>query len=71
MEFSAKKCHVLVMGESTKRLGWVYKMGTETFSKVKEEKDLVVIMQRYLLPEKYINKIIEGTLLTNMTVDFF
>ena len=72
MEFNAKKCHVLEMGVSDKRPNWTYKIGNEAINKKKEEKDLGVIVQDNLSPEKHINKIIGSAyrLLTNMRVAF-
>ena len=72
MEFNAKKCHVLEMGVSDKRPNWTYKIGNEVISKKREEKDLGVIVQDNLSPEKHISRIIGGAygLLTNMRVAF-
>lgn len=43
MEFSANKCHVLDMKNEKKRLK--YKLGNKQTDKVKEERDLRVIIE--------------------------
>ena len=61
MEFNVNKCHVMEMGISEKRPTWKYKMGEEELKKVHEEKDLGVIIQDSLKPEKHIGKIFGET----------
>ena len=72
MEFNAKKCHVLEIGKSDRRPNWQYKMGNGNISKASQEKDLGVIIQDDLSPEKHINKITGETfrLITNIKVAF-
>ena len=43
------------------RLSWMYKLGQNTISIVKEAKDLGLIIQDNLSPEKHINKIFGDT----------
>ncbi len=57
MEFNAKKCHVLKMGKSERRPEWIYKMGEEVIKRNEHERDLGVIVQDNLSPEKHINNI--------------
>ncbi|MPC87819.1 hypothetical protein E2C01_082696 [Portunus trituberculatus] len=54
LEFNAKKCHVRELGKSKKRQVWNYLMREEQIMKTKEEKDLGVIIQENLNPEKHI-----------------
>ncbi len=72
LEFNIKKCHVMEMGRSKRRPSWEYKMGGITIPKSKEEKDLGVIIQDTLSPEKHINGIFGSTynLLANIRVAF-
>ena len=72
LEFNAKKCHVLEMGKSKRRPTWDYKLGDNLITKSKEEKDLGVIIQDTLSPERHINGIFGSTygLLTNIRVAF-
>ncbi len=72
LEFNAKKCHVLEMGRSSRRITWNYKMGEEVITKKKEEKDLGVIIQDDLSPEKHINGLFGATynFLSNIRVAF-
>ena len=53
LEFNAKKCHVMEMGKSKTRPTWEYKMGEEVIMKSREEKDLGVIVQDSLTPERH------------------
>ena len=52
-----------------KRLSSIYKMGTETILKSKEEKDVGVVIQDTLSPDRHINRIFGSTynLLTNIS----
>ena len=61
MEFNAKKCNVLEMGKSAMRPSWTYMLGENVISIVKEEKDLGVVIQDNLSPEKHIDKIFGDT----------
>ena len=72
LEFNAKKCHVMEIGKSKRRPIWEYKLGEEVIKKSKEEKDLGVIIQDTLSPERHINNIFNNTyrLLTNIRVAF-
>ena len=72
LEFNARKCHAMEIGKSKKRPSWNYKMGGETVTKSKEEKDLGVIIQDTLSPERHINNIFGSTynLLSNIRVAF-
>ena len=72
MDFNAKKCHVMEMGERYRRPKWNDKMGEETIMKSKKEKDLGVVIQDNLLPEKHLNRIFAFTFrtLTNIRVAF-
>ena len=69
MEFNAKKCNMLEIGESEKRPRWKYRVRAEQIDKVKKERDLGVIIQDNLSPEKHVNMITGGThrLLINMS----
>ena len=71
LEFNTKKCHVLEMGKSARRPAWNYKMGEEVITK-RKEKDLGVIIQDNLSPEKHINGIFGSTynFLSNIRVAF-
>ena len=53
IKFNAKKYHVLEMGKSVTRPS--YKLGQNIMSIEKEEKDLEVVIQNNLSPEKYID----------------
>lgn len=72
LKFSAKKCHVLEFGKSKNRPLWTYKMGGETIIKSREEKDLGVMIQDTLSPERHIKGIFGSTynLLTNIRIAF-
>ena len=72
MVFNPKKCKVLEMGKGTMRPSWDYKMGNDTLGKPEEEKDLGIIIQKDLSPEKHIRKITRETykLLINIRVAF-
>ena len=61
MEFNAKKCHVLEMRKSAMRPSWTYKLWENFISIVKEEKDLGVVIQDNLSPDKHINRIFGNT----------
>ena len=61
MEFNINKSHVMRMGKSKYRPYKEYKLGRETITEVNEEKDLGVIIQSNLSPEKHINKIFGKT----------
>ena len=54
------------------RLSWTYKFGGNIISIAKEEKDLVVVIQDNLSPEKHINRIIGDTfmMLRNIRMAF-
>lgn len=70
MKFNTGKCHVLEMGRSENRPNWEYRMGNNIISKAEKEKDLGVIIQNNLSPEKHINKLVSGiyTMSGNMKV---
>ena len=72
LEFNAKKCHVMEMGKSKRRPTFDYKMGRETIVKSREERDLGVVVQDTLSPEKHINGIFASTYrtLANIRVAF-
>ena len=57
LEFNAKKCHVMEMGKGKRRPVWDYKMGQDTIMKSNKEKDLGVVVQDTLSPERHINGI--------------
>jgi hypothetical protein len=57
MEFNINKCKVLEFGSSKKRITHTYKLGNVNLCKERQEKDLGVIVQDNLTPEKHINKI--------------
>ncbi|MPC59400.1 hypothetical protein E2C01_053419 [Portunus trituberculatus] len=44
LEFNAKKCHIMELRKSNRRLVWNCLMGEEQIMKTKEEKDLGVII---------------------------
>ena len=73
MEFNTRKCHLLEMGTSRKRPTWIYKMGNDIISRVNEEKDLGILIQDNLSPEKHIDKIFGDTyrMLRNIRVAFY
>ena len=48
-----KKSHVFKMGMSAMRPSWTYKLGQNIISKEKEEKDLGMVIQNNLSPEKH------------------
>ena len=58
MEFNAKKCHVLEMVKELNETHIVYKLGQNIISIEKEEKDLEVIIQNNLSPEKQIKYLV-------------
>ncbi len=60
MQFNVRKCHVMETGKSAMRPTWIYKMGND-ISRSTEEKDLGVMLQDNLLPDKHINKIFGDT----------
>ena len=73
MEFNAKKRHIMELGKSKRRPVWNYiMMGEEQIKKTKEEKDLRVIIQENLNPEKIISMIfgLSYKILTNIRVAF-
>ena len=72
MEFNAKKCHVMEMGKSGRRPAWDYKLGESCIAKSKEERDLGVIIQDSMSPERHISGIFGTThgLLSNVRVAF-
>ena len=61
MVFNPKICKVLEMGKGIKRPSWNYTIGGESLSKPEEEKDLGIIIQRNLSPEKHVSKITRET----------
>ena len=61
MEFNIGKCHVMRMGRSKCRPSKDYQLGREKITEVSEEKDLGVIVQNNLSPEKHINRIFGKT----------
>ena len=61
MEFNASKSHVMKMGRSKYRPQKDYKLGEEKIKEANEEKDLGVIIQNTLSPEKHINRIFGKT----------
>jgi len=72
MKFNARKCKSLEMGSSARRPTTVYTLGQDHITKATEEKDLGVIIQDNLSPDKHINKIVRETysLLKNIRVAF-
>ncbi|MPC84853.1 hypothetical protein E2C01_079603 [Portunus trituberculatus] len=60
------------LGKSKRRPAWNYLMGHERIMKTKEEKDLVVIMQENLSPDKHISNIfgLSYKILINIRVAF-
>ena len=73
MEFNVNKSHVMEMGKSGRRPVGMYKMGEEVIlKKVVKEKDLGVVMQENLHPDKHIDMIFGETynLLRNIRVAF-
>ena len=72
LEFNTRKCHTMEMGKSKRRPTWEYKMGGVNILKSNEEKDLGVMIQDTLSPEKHINNIFGSTysLLANIRVAF-
>ena len=72
LEFNAKKCRVLEIGKSRRRPSWDYRMGGEQIIKSKEEKDLGVIIQDTMTPERHIGGIFGATyrMLTNIRLAF-
>ena len=72
LEFNTKKCHVMELGKSKRMPNWIYKMEQEVICKTKEEKDLEVVIQDTLSPERHINQLFGSTytLLTNIKVAF-
>ena len=71
-EFKTKKFLVLEMGKSTMRPSWTYKLGENIISIEKEKKDLGVVIQDNLSPEKHIKKIFGATfmMLRNIRMAF-
>ena len=61
MEFNINKSHIMRMGKSKYRPYKEYQLGRETITEVSEEKDLGVIIQNNLSPEKHINRIFGKT----------
>ena len=72
LEFNAQKCHVMEMGMSARRPSWDYRLGEKRLTKSREEKDLGVIVQDSLSPERHINRIFGAAygLLSNIRVAF-
>ena len=60
MEFNFNKCCVLEMGKSKNRPVGEYRMGDNIINRAEKEKDLGVIIQNDLSPEKHINKLVNG-----------
>ena len=60
------------MGKSAMRPSWTYNLGENMISIAKEEKDLVVLIQDNLSPEKHINRIFGDTfrMLRNIRMAF-
>ena len=50
------------IGKSSKRPSWTYKIGNSIITTVDKEKDLGIVMQDNLSPEKHINKIFGDTI---------
>ena len=61
MEFDAKNFHILEMEKSTMRPSWTYKLGQNIITIVKEKKDLGMIIQVNLSPEKHLDRIFRDT----------
>ena len=61
LEFNTQKCRVLEMGKSKRRPSWTYKMGKAVIAKRREEKDLGVLIQDNLQPEKHVKQIYDST----------
>ena len=61
MEFNINKCHIMRMGKSKYRPCKEYKLGEDKIEEVSEERDLGVIIQNNLSPEKHINKLFGKT----------
>ena len=57
-----QKSHVLEMGKSAIRPLWMHKLEVNILSIAKQEKDLGVVIQDNLSPEKHINGIFGDTL---------
>ena len=72
MVFNAKKCHVMELGKGKNRPSGIYRMGEGVLQKVSEERDLGVVVQDSLSPEKHINRITGNTYRTvkNMRLAF-
>ena len=72
VEFNTKKCHLMRMGRSKNRPIEEYKLGNEQISAVNNERDLGVLIEDSLLPEKHINRIFGETygLLQNIRYAF-
>ena len=70
MEFNISKSHVMKMGRSRYRPNKDYKLGGEKLEETNEEKDLGVIVQNTLSPEKHINKIFGKTYNMLQNIDF-
>ena len=60
------------LGKSKRRPKWSYKMGQEEIPRTKEEKDLGLVIQDTLSPERHINQLFGSTyrMLTNIRVAF-
>ena len=62
------------IGKSKRRPKWSYKIGQEEIPKIKEEKDLGVVIQDTLNPEQHINKLFgltyEYRMVANIRVAF-
>ena len=61
MEFNIRKCKVLRIGKSTKRIEAEYKMGDAVVQGASDEKEIGVIVQDDLSPRKHISKVVGGT----------
>ena len=73
MEFKAKKIsHILEMVKIAMRSSWTYKLGENIITIAKEKKDLGVVIQDNLSPDKHINRILGDTfrMLRNIRMAF-
>ena len=59
---------MLEMGKSKRRPSWTYKMGEAVIAKRREEKDLRVLIQDNLSPDRHIKQIYR--MLSNVRVAF-
>ena len=57
IDFNANKCHVMEIGKCIRMLKWSYKMGQEIILKIKEEKNLGVVIHDSLSPERPISQL--------------